>query len=88
MRIWTDLKHRNVLPCLVFAEYNNSLVLVSDWMENGNLIQFLSSNADAHRLEMVSKFLLLVRISVAIVQVGSVHQGFFGDPNLNQSEFG
>ena len=29
-----------------------------------------------------------VENSVAVVQVGSVHQGFFGDPNLNRSEFG
>ena len=29
-----------------------------------------------------------VPLSVAVVQVGSVHQGFFGGPNLNRSEFG
>ena len=53
LKIWAALKHRNVLPCLGFAEYNNSPAFVSEWVENGNLIEFLSTNNNADRLEMV-----------------------------------
>ena len=55
LKIWAVLKHRNVFPCLGFAEYNNSPALVSEWMENGNLIEFLSTNNVA-RLGMPLKW--------------------------------
>ena len=60
LKIWTKLSHRNVLPCLGFAEYNNLPVLVSEWMENRNIIEFLTKNNNADRLEMVCIFALFV----------------------------
>ena len=53
-----SVKHRNVLPCLGFAECNNLPALVSEWMENGNLIEFLNTNNSVARLEMVRENVL------------------------------
>ena len=60
LKIWTELNHRNVLPCLGFAEYNNLPALVSEWMENGNVIKFLTNYENVNRLEMVCIFAMFV----------------------------
>ena len=56
MLIWTSLKHDNVLPCLGFAEHNNLPALVSEWMENGNIIDYLTKNDDVDRVIVVCVF--------------------------------
>ena len=68
LKIWTELNHRNVLPCLGFAEYNNSPTLVSEWMENGNVIEFLTNNINTDRLKMVCIFALFVMKAALISQ--------------------
>ena len=60
LKIWTELNHRNVLPCLGFAEYNNLPALVSEWMDNGNVTEFLTKSDNIDRLEMVRTFVLFV----------------------------
>ena len=57
------------------------------------ILTLLTRIEDARSLKefgrsQLSLLLTVNRSSVAVVQVGSVHQGFFGYPNLNQSEFG
>ncbi|KAK1225235.1 hypothetical protein PQX77_011836 [Marasmius sp. AFHP31] len=45
--IWRNLNHPNILPftgMYSFNEAQGQLCLVSPWMENGNLLQFLSDN--------------------------------------------
>ena len=49
------LEHDNVLPCLGFALVDGIPALVSYWMENGTLTDFLSQNKDADILSLVSK---------------------------------
>ena len=58
MLIWTSLQHDNVLPCLGFAEHNASPALISEWMENGNVITYLMKNASVDRVEVVRTFLM------------------------------
>lgn len=53
MIIWINLNHDNVLPCLGFAEHNNLPALVSEWMENGNVIDYLAKNRDIDRVIVV-----------------------------------
>ena len=57
MIIWTSLQHDNVLPCLGFAEHNALPALISEWMENGNVIAYLAKNASVDRVEVVRTFL-------------------------------
>ncbi|KAL0066403.1 Rho guanine nucleotide exchange factor [Marasmius tenuissimus] len=47
--IWRNLNHPNILPftgMYWFNEAQGQLCLVSPWMENGNLLQFLTNNSD------------------------------------------
>jgi hypothetical protein len=43
-----------VLPLLGVTMTNHRFVMVSEWMENGNINEFLKNNADADRLGLVS----------------------------------
>lgn len=62
--IWRQLSHPNLLPFFGLYYVDSRLCLVSPWMENGHLLQFLrhtSTNID--RLSLVSLY-QLVFISV------------------------
>ena len=70
--LWKQLKHRNVLPFLglYYLDKNKRrLCLVSPWMENGNLVQYLKKQ---RRNEPGGKpdrrKILLVRILVVLLQ--------------------
>ncbi|CAE6450867.1 unnamed protein product [Rhizoctonia solani] len=39
--IWSKCKHPNVLELIGMAQFRNQITMVSPWMENGNLQQFL-----------------------------------------------
>jgi serine/threonine protein kinase len=52
--MWRTLRHPNVLPLLGVTMTNHRFVMVSEWMENGNINEFLKNNADADRLGLVS----------------------------------
>lgn len=50
---WKCLRHLNVLPLLGVTMIENRLVMVSEWMENGNIIEFVKANANVDRLGLV-----------------------------------
>ena len=52
---WKTLRHPNVLPLLgvMMTENPRRLVVVSKWMENGNINEFLKARPDANRLGLV-----------------------------------
>ena len=54
LRIWAGLNHPNVIPCLGFAVDKSSPILISEWMDNGNVIQHLERNTGISKMEMVS----------------------------------
>jgi hypothetical protein len=51
---WRALRHPNVLP-LLGATMTETLppILVSEWMINGNINEFVKANVNADRLELV-----------------------------------
>ena len=49
---WRVLRHPNVLPLLGVTMEDKRFVMVSEWMKNGNIIDFLK-NKGADRLELV-----------------------------------
>ena len=53
--MWKTLRHQNVLPLLgvTISEDPLRFVMVSEWMENGNINQFLRRVPDADRLKLV-----------------------------------
>ena len=50
---WKCLLHLNVLPLLGVTMIENRLVMVSEWMENGNVIEFVKANDNVDRLGLV-----------------------------------
>ncbi|KAK0447528.1 kinase-like domain-containing protein, partial [Armillaria borealis] len=53
--VWRQLRHENILP---FLRVNSSYFeprhcLISPWMKNGNIIQYLEKNKDHDRLKSI-----------------------------------
>ncbi|KAG6906988.1 hypothetical protein DXG01_011064 [Tephrocybe rancida] len=55
--IWRQLRHVNVLPFLCLHHIDNNerrIGLVSPWMNNGNVKEFLQRNTDVDRISLVT----------------------------------
>jgi serine/threonine protein kinase len=50
---WKTLRHPNVLPLLGVTMTETRFVMVSEWMVNGNINQFVKANINADRLGLV-----------------------------------
>ena len=50
---WKHLCHQNVLPLLGVKMCNDQFVMVSEWMDNGNIIEFIEAHRDVNRFELV-----------------------------------
>jgi len=62
--MWNGLRHRNVLPLLGVTMDRRLFVMVSEWMKNGNINEFVKEHSDVNRLELVRfslKALILTR---------------------------
>ena len=57
--MWKTLCHPNVLPLIGVTMIEFRLVMVSEWMENGNVTEFVKKNGEADRLELVRSSLSL-----------------------------
>ena len=56
IRIWSSLKHDNVLPFLGYAFSDvEAPLLISEWMENGNAMSYVKENSDANLPHIVSE---------------------------------
>jgi serine/threonine protein kinase len=54
--IWRQLSHPNLLPFFGLYYWDKRLCLVSSWMENGNVLQFLRKTpaSEAEHISLVS----------------------------------
>lgn len=50
---WKALRHPNVVPLLGVTMTNNQFMMVSEWMSNGNINEFIKAHGDANRFELV-----------------------------------
>ena len=50
--MWKTLQHPNVLP-LLGVMVGTQLAMVSEWMMNGNINEFVRAHPDVNRLELV-----------------------------------
>ncbi|KAJ7113531.1 hypothetical protein C8R44DRAFT_796689, partial [Mycena epipterygia] len=50
--IWRQLFHPNLLPFFGLFYLGKRLCLVSPWMENGNILKFLSK--ESHKIDRLS----------------------------------
>lgn len=55
--LWKSLEHPNVLPLLCVGI--EPLVMISEWMTNGNVIEYIKQNPEADRIALVGFLLLL-----------------------------
>lgn len=51
--MWKFLQHPNVLPLLGVTISENLFAMVSDWMTNGNINEFIQAHPDVDRLGLV-----------------------------------
>ena len=50
---WKALRHQNVLPLLGVTMSSSRFTMVSEWMHNGNINEFVKTHRDANRFELV-----------------------------------
>jgi hypothetical protein len=50
---WKVLCHPNVLPLLGVTLSDNQFTMVSEWMANGNINEFIKVHGDVNRFELV-----------------------------------
>ena len=58
MEVVNTLDHPNVLSLLGVTMDNQQFVMVSEWMANGNINQFVEAHPDANRFELVGLALI------------------------------
>ena len=51
---WKSLRHPNVLPLVGVAMGNNKFAMVSEWMANGSIDEYVKAHANVNRFELVS----------------------------------
>ena len=51
--MWSTLRHPNVLSLLGVMMTDASFAMVSEWMANGNINEFVRAHPSADRLELV-----------------------------------
>ena len=71
---WRTLQHPNVLPLIGVTMSEGQFAMVSDWMVNGNINDFVKAHPDTNRLELVGPtqgFTVLDSNSLTIGQLAS-----------------
>ena len=58
--IWRHLQHPNILPLIGVTITPEHYSLVSDWMDNGTINEFIEMNPDANRIDLVGPHGILV----------------------------
>ena len=53
--MWNRRSHPNILPLLGVSNKDLDFIMVSEWMENGNVKQYISANPEVNRLSLVSE---------------------------------
>jgi len=56
---WKALRHQNVVPLVGVTMTGNRLVMVSEWMVKGSIMEFTGTDINVDRLELVCLFFLL-----------------------------
>jgi len=54
---WKHLRHPNILPLIGVTVSNQRFAMVSAWMENGNINEFVEKDRHVNRVELVRAIL-------------------------------
>ncbi|KAG9094799.1 hypothetical protein FS749_011794 [Ceratobasidium sp. UAMH 11750] len=71
---WSKCKHENVLELYGLAQHRGQLAMVSPWMENGSLPEYIAKNPGVDRLDLVRQTFLL-DLTNHWASVSADHQG-------------
>ena len=50
---WKSLHHPNVLPLLGVTMSNNQFAMISEWMVNRNINEYIKAHRDVNRFKLV-----------------------------------
>ena len=50
---WRSLRHPNVHPLFGVTMSNKRFAMISEWMDNGNINEFIEEHRDVNRFELV-----------------------------------
>ena len=64
---WKHLRHPNVLPLLGVTVSERRFAMVSEWMEYGNINEFIEKDKRVNRAELVCRFSILTPQSLTDV---------------------
>ena len=53
---WKSLRHQNILPLLGVTMSNNQFAMVSEWMANGNVNEFIKLHSEVNRFKLVRPY--------------------------------
>ena len=53
--MWKHLKHPNILPLLGVTVSEHRFAMISEWMENGNINEFIKKDPYAKPIELVRR---------------------------------
>ena len=51
--MWKTLRHPNVLPLIGVMISRNQFAMISNWMVNGNISDFVKARPDVNRIALV-----------------------------------
>jgi serine/threonine protein kinase len=51
--VWRALRHPNILPLIGVVMFEGHFEMLSDWMANGNLVDFINARPDVNRIGLV-----------------------------------
>lgn len=61
MRVWSKLEHVNILPLLGFVlEKDGIPSFISEWMENGTVVEYIKNKSGVTVFEMVRALLSFI----------------------------
>ena len=72
--MWRSLRHPNVLPLIGVMVSRNQFAMISDWMVNGNMSDFVKAHPDVNRITLVG------------LSPGSFHPHFIDNYEIFQLE--
>ena len=75
--MWRFLRHSNVLPLMGALMSGNWFAMVSEWMPNGNINQYIKARPEVNRLRLVRPLCTFASLASTIEKfpVGRCCQG-------------
>ncbi|QRV99284.1 kinesin light chain [Ceratobasidium sp. AG-Ba] len=80
---WSQLQHKNVLPLLGIAMFQDQIAMVSPWMENGTLMDYIQRHPSVEPWGLVT---MTAGIIIALILVSQVHGDIKGNNFLVSAE--